>query len=121
MAAGIAVPLGLALEIVPEVDPLSLRPGDELEVRLLWQGRPLEGARLKAFRDGAASAYTVTRTDARGRARIALDRPGLWLLTAIHMQSAADGSEADWRSTWSSLTFEVSSSPVFSGAAPTSR
>jgi len=36
-----------------------------------------------------------------------LDRPGLWLIKAVHMVPAPEGSGAEWESLWASLTFEL--------------
>jgi hypothetical protein len=42
-----------------------------------------------------------------GRASLVLDRPGLWLVKAVHMVPAPEGSGAEWESLWASLTFEL--------------
>ena len=51
-------------------------------------------------------ARVTARTDAQGRARLRLDRPGVWLVKAVHMIPAPAGAGADWESFWASLTFE---------------
>lgn len=60
--------------------------GGSLPVRILFQGRPLEGVL-----DLAA-----------GRT---------WLVKAVHMLPAPAGSGADWESLWASLTFEIPETP----------
>ena len=96
--------VGLTLELIPENDPLALAAGDELTVRAEWRGQPLPGLLLHAFRRGAEGPQDTMRTDEAGRAKIRLDTPGTWLISGVHMTGAAS-SEADWESTWSSLTF----------------
>ena len=115
-------PLGQPLELVPRS-----RPGaaPELRVRVLWQGRPLAGALVKTWRqplaqdgstrpvlerDSVAVAQAV-RSDASGDVRLDVGAPGEWLVSAVHMLPAsqtkpAPGTpDADWESTWASLTF----------------
>jgi len=98
--------LGLELELVPEKNPYALKPGEALPVRLLYQGKPLDGALVVGL---AADAKISART-AGGRASLVLDRPGLWLIKAVHMIPAPKGSGAEWESLWASLTFELPAS-----------
>jgi len=102
--------LGLTLELVPEKDPTALTPlpqGTELPVRLLYLGKPLPGALVTAFTRDQPDARVTARTDAAGRARLRLDRPGVWLVKAVHMIPAPADAGADWESFWASLTFET--------------
>jgi uncharacterized GH25 family protein len=115
-AARATAAVGLPLEIVP-----LAAPGTDamLRVRVLWQGRPLAGALLKAWRAPLAAARTPTdaedrdsvavawqaRTDARGEVNARVATAGEWLLSVVHMEPSAARAEADWESTWASLTF----------------
>lgn len=98
--------LGLPLELVAERNPYTLPAGAPLPVRLLRQGRPLPGALLVAFRKAAPQRKLKVRTDAQGRAELALEGAGIWLLTAVHLYPAPPASGAAWESWWASLTFE---------------
>lgn len=109
-------PLGLPLEIVP----LEL-PGaaPALRVRVLWNGRPLPGTRVKSWRSPlAAQGLTLdaavrdsvrmsweAATDARGELSVPCAASGEWILSTVTMQACPDKAVADWESTWSSLTF----------------
>lgn len=106
-SSGFDRPLGLALELVPEKNPCELGPGEELPVRLLWQGRPLAGALVVALPYSAPEAKRSIRSDRDGRVRFREIGPGVWLLKAVQMMRVADDPSADWRSVWASLTFEV--------------
>ena len=105
--AGFDQPLGLALELVPERSPYALRRGEELPVRLLWQGRPLAGALVSALPYASPEAKQSLRSDRDGRVRFRGIGPGVWLVKAVQMVRVADDPHADWRSVWASLTFEV--------------
>jgi uncharacterized GH25 family protein len=103
--------LGLELELVAEKNPYALKPGEELPLRLLYHGKPLDGALLVAIpKSGPKSAKLSARSDSRGRAALRLDRPGVWLVKAVHMVPAPKGSGAEWESLWASLTFELPAS-----------
>ena len=106
-AAGWNRPLGLRLELVPEANPYTLPPGGVLPARLLYEGRPLAGALVTAFTKDHPEQKVSARSDARGRVALKLDRPGVWLVKAVHMIPAPKESGADWESFWASVTFEV--------------
>lgn len=102
-SAGYDRALGLELELIPERDPYGLKPGEALPVRLLYRGEPLDGALVVALsNDGRVSART-----SGGRVSLTLDRPGFWLVKAVHMVPAPEGSGAEWESLWASLTFDL--------------
>lgn len=99
---------GLPLEIVPEADPFDADM-TALPVRLLADGKPLEGGLLIALRKespamGRGEVISTARTDSSGRAVLTMT-PGFIMIKAVHMVRAPAGSGADWSSTWTSLTF----------------
>lgn len=100
-------PVGLSLELVAEKSPEVLRPGQALPVRLLWEGRPLEGALVVAMSRHDPSRKLSSRTDRQGRVSLSLPAAGIWLVKSVHMVPAPKGTGADWESLWASLTFEV--------------
>jgi uncharacterized GH25 family protein len=78
-----------------------------LKVQLLYLGKPLAGARVTALRKEKPDAKMHVRTDARGRARLMLPAPGMWLVKAVHMIRLENHSQADWESYWATLLFQV--------------
>jgi len=97
---------GLPLELVAESDPYAGK-SPEFRVRLLYRGAALPGALVIAFHKGVPDKRLEARTDASGRARLALDREGVWLLNAVHLFPAPKKSGALWETMWASLTFEI--------------
>jgi len=109
-------PVGLPLEIVPLGDPEASTP---LRVKVLFHNHPLAGALVRGWNQRLAHGTVPTdaaardsvgpvagsRTGADGIATLTLDRPGEWMLSAVHMIPSADRKEADWESLWASLTF----------------
>jgi uncharacterized GH25 family protein len=99
--------LGFTLELLPEKNPYSAKPGDTLPFRLLYEGKPLSGALVQALSKARPDKGVARRTDGRGRVALSLDAPGFWLVKAVHMIPAPAGTDADWQSLWASLTFEI--------------
>lgn len=102
-------PVGLPIELVPEKDPLSLKRGEPLPMRLLFRGSPATGIAVIGARtqaSGSTAIATIGQTDAEGRIAIPVTEPGKWRLHAIYMERLKDPA-ADWESFWATLTFEV--------------
>jgi Domain of unknown function (DUF4198) len=112
-------PLGLPMEIVPDTAPGAHR---ELRLRVLSNGAPVSRALVKAWhrpvllsgrpfdpttRDSIGTAWSG-RTDARGRVTVPVSDAGEWLISVVRMERCKDSDDADWESTWASLTFERS-------------
>ncbi len=109
-------PIGMPLELVPLGDPAT---SSTLRIRLLYQGRPLAGALVKAWnqpllraavpRDAAArdsaGISAQARTDTQGVAALPINRPGEWMISTVYMIPSRDRAVADWESLWASLTF----------------
>jgi uncharacterized GH25 family protein len=99
--------LGFPLELTALQNPYMLRAGQELPVSLTFEGRALPGALVVAMNRQNPSARVMARTDGTGRAALKLSQAGAWLIKAVHMIPAPEGSNADWASFWASLTFEL--------------
>ncbi len=100
-------PMGLTLEIVPEVSPYALPRPAALPVRVIYRGRPLAGALVKLTDLAQDEAPVEThRTDAAGRARFAMPKAGTWLLNVIWTRPL-EGAETDFETTFSSLSFAL--------------
>ena len=98
-------PVGLALEIVPEKDPTTLRAGDEFPVRVLKNGTPLPDFSLGIVREGKTNR-AFKKTDSAGRAVFKLGRDGKWLLRGTELRSSSKPA-TDWESDFTTLSFEV--------------
>lgn len=110
-------PIGLPLEIVPQSPP---GPDPTLHLLVLWGGSPLAGALVKTWRaplgaggdpkDGATRDSVGLawqgRTDSRGELSVPVAEPGEWIVSVVQMVPCGDSSEAEWESTWASLSFE---------------
>ncbi|MGH8286329.1 MAG: DUF4198 domain-containing protein, partial [Steroidobacteraceae bacterium] len=100
-------PLGFKLELIAEFDPYEMGSRREASFRLLFDGKPLEGALVTATSRDAPDSAMRARTDAEGRVKYRLRDTGAWLIAAVHMIEAPPGLGAEWESFWASLTFEL--------------
>ena len=115
--------VGQRLEILLENDPSRLKPDGRLTVKVLFEGRPLAGAKVFACRrvgtpgENQPPAVLTAKTDAAGITHFKLDQPGLWLVRLVHIRPAtvADrrgDSGAQWESVWAAYTFGARLAPV---------
>ena len=104
--------LGFPLELVAERNPYTQGAGEDLPVRLTYEGRPLANALVVAIRRTDPIEKLAVRSDSDGRVRLRLQGGGMWLIKAVHMVPVPAGADsgADWSSYWASLTFQPSGS-----------
>jgi uncharacterized GH25 family protein len=109
--ASVTVPIGLTLEIVPDVNPYLAPRGARLPIHVIYEGRPLAGAlvMLTNLADDA-NPREAHATDRSGRATFALPRTGNWLLNVVWTKIAPQSSDVDYETVFSSLSFGFSHS-----------
>jgi len=108
-------PLGYKAEIFVEQNPGSVKVGDDMTLRVLFEGKPLSNqpvfvsyASREAPENASIpemSAYAL-RTDENGRATFKITQKDKWYIQMIHMQKVED-DDADYESNWSTITFEI--------------
>jgi uncharacterized GH25 family protein len=101
-------PIGLKLEIVPEVNPHDIAPGDTLSVRVFFENEPISDLTIVGGRAGGPRHELRVVTDPEGRAEVLVPDSGRWYLRTIHMIRVEDDPQIQWESFWTTLTFEVS-------------
>ncbi len=105
-SAHLSKALGYTLEIIPLSNPRNTIKNEMFEVQVLYEGNPLENAKIQGLNKMYADAPITTRTDARGIAKLELPYAGLWMFHTVHMIAS---TESDWESFWANLTFEIGS------------
>jgi hypothetical protein len=110
-AAPVTRPGPLPLEIVPDAAPAKPCP-KKLPVHVLYRGRPLSGALVKLTSlEHDANPIETHVTDEKGRPVFNAPQRGDWLLNVIWTEVAPAFSDADFQTTFSSLSFGFSRHP----------
>jgi uncharacterized GH25 family protein len=99
-------PVGLPLEVVPLKDPYALGAADRLPVQVLYEGRPLPGA-LVMLTNLEFDGHPVEQnlTDKSGETSFFMPKVGSWLVNVLWTQPIQGNPDADFDTTFSSLTF----------------
>jgi len=100
----------LPLEIIPPDNINKLKVGDELLLKIMYQGKPLKRAKFNATDEKTALRQEgkwvqESESDADGMVRVKLISKGPWLFTASHELPYTDQSECDKSSYRTTLTF----------------
>ncbi|MCP4246464.1 MAG: DUF4198 domain-containing protein [bacterium] len=110
---GITAKTGQKIEILPLIDPTGLRKGDDLPVRVYYEGGKVTGARVTArvLPPGApgttAEVAAARPTDAQGTTRLTISRAGRWVVRFVH-QVDGDSHAGDQPQRYvAELVFEV--------------
>ncbi len=101
-------PVGMMIEVVPAVDPATLKPGQSLPVQVLYRGKPAAGLTIEtAWTNGEpAQASVVGRTNSEGRLAIPL-RAGRCRITTGYIHRNPNQQVSEWETFLATLTFEV--------------
>ncbi|MBC7620279.1 MAG: DUF4198 domain-containing protein [Candidatus Saccharibacteria bacterium] len=115
-----ATPTSQRLEIKPLNNPLIMKPGSDLRIRIVFDGKPLAGALVKAWHklkrastdrsEGQLLTFR-TRTTANGEAVLQLPYAGGWMVSVVHMVPTLGEPEVDWDSYWGNLSFSLPEAP----------
>ncbi|MFP1133292.1 DUF4198 domain-containing protein [Asticcacaulis sp. W401b] len=104
--AVVVQPLGLTLEIVPEVNPYAPDYAGKLPLRVYYEGQPLPGATVMlnnlAF-DGKPLARIVSDQD--GRVVFEVPKTGTWQINVVWTKPLEADPKHDFETVFSSLTF----------------
>jgi uncharacterized GH25 family protein len=105
-------PLGHALELVPEANPVApMGPGQAIRVKLLFQGKPLADAKVSfiprgvTLKEGFDADYE-RKTDAEGRAKFT-PKAGNYYLLVAHREEPAPAGETKYDSIKYSATMTI--------------
>lgn len=100
-------PLGLTLEIIPALNPLSAEAGSPLPFEVRYRGQPLSGALIKIIRLDQDEEMRKVVTGSDGRVIIPRPETGRWMYHVIWGSPLPDSYDQDYDTIFSSLTFSV--------------
>ncbi len=92
---------GVSLDIVPMKNPLDLKAGDFLPLKVTYQGIPVPDLEV----EGMDHAKVAT-TDKNGVTQVRVSK-GYQVITVTHKEPLKGDPDADFRSMTTTLTFEV--------------
>lgn len=103
--------VGQELELVPLKNPAMLKVGDYLPIRVLFQGKPVQGyplvlATYAGFPSSLAYAH-ASHAGGDGVAKLRILHPGLWLVYVNLKKHYPNPKECDQTSYTSVLTFQI--------------
>jgi uncharacterized GH25 family protein len=98
---------GFPLEIMPEKNPYAVKAGEVIRFKILWQGKPLFGAKVKVWinkdnRTGVQNIYTGQD----GMIETRMSSNGTWMVSVVKMVPSKN-AQADWQRYGSSLVFGI--------------
>lgn len=99
---GFTKPIGTKIEIVPQKNPLSLKAGDKLPVKVILEGKPLENASVYVH----GSHEEIAKTNKDGVATIEL-KGGHNIVSSTTRVPFTNNPDADQLYLRASLAFEV--------------
>lgn len=98
---------GLRLEIIPSQNPYELKPGDYLECKVYYEGKPAQHALVKVWSHiGNRIFLQNIYTENDGSIRFPVSSGGAWMVSTVKM-IRAQSDKAEWQSLWSSLVFGI--------------
>ncbi len=99
--------LGLRYEIIPDQNPYTLKAGDQLQCRILFEGKPAAHALVKVWNIVNNTTFLQNiYTESDGTIRFPISASGSWMVSSVRMiKSEKEG--ADYHSLWASLVFGI--------------
>jgi len=112
--------MGYPIEFVPLRNPYQSKIGEEFQVKLLWDGKPLANQIVYVGNEGTSHSHSEDedhtheakqyRTNEQGIINLKLDISGQWYLRTIRLVETEE-SGLTHESNWATLTFEIPADP----------
>ena len=98
---------GYPIEIIPLKNPYALKIGDKVRFKILFQGKPVFGARVKVWnRNNNRTTIQNIYTEKDGTIEAIISAPGPWMVSVVSMVPSKLAG-ADWQSYRGSLVFGI--------------
>jgi uncharacterized GH25 family protein len=99
--------LGFRYEIIPNQNPYTLKAGDYLDCRVLFDGKPAAHALVKVWnRVGTTTFLQNIYTEKDGSMRFPISASGPWMVSSVRMIHS-ETAGAEYHSLWASLVFGI--------------
>jgi nickel transport protein len=100
-------PMGQRFEVVPQKEATSVRVGESLPIKVIFDGKPVEGAVITTGGGHASGAKDQLKTDKDGLANVKIEKAGLQMVKASHKVPIKNDPDADVLSLASTITFST--------------
>jgi uncharacterized GH25 family protein len=105
-------PIGTKLEIVPQVNPGTVKAGGDLPLTVLYENKPLKGAEIKGTYEGnkygdEGNRDFYAKTDNEGKFIFSPIKAGLWTLAVEVREPYPDKAVCDDEAGDATLTFLI--------------
>lgn len=99
--------LGLRYEIIPDQNPYTLKAGDHLQCRVLFEGKPAAHALVKVWNKVNNTTFLQNiYTENDGTMRFPISASGPWMVSSVRMIHS-EKAGAEYHSLWASLVFGI--------------
>jgi uncharacterized GH25 family protein len=99
--------LGFPAEIIPLQNPYALKIGEKIRFKILFQGKPVFGARVKVWnRSDNRTTIQNIYTEKDGTIEAIISNVGTWMVSVVSMVPSKQAG-ADWQSYRASLVFGI--------------
>jgi uncharacterized GH25 family protein len=99
--------IGLPIEIIPEQNPYKLKKGDPVKFKILYNGKPFFGAKVKVWnRYNNRTSIQNIFAQQDGMIETHISNPGTWMVSVVKMIPSKN-PKAEWQSYWGSLVFGI--------------
>ncbi len=100
-------PVGQQFEIVPQTDPTTLHAGDKLPIKVIYEGKPVQGAVVAVGGGQGSDKDEPLNTDKDGLANVTIAKSGQQLIKATLSVPIKDDPDADQLHVASTITFSA--------------
>ncbi len=99
--------LGLRYEIIPDQNPYTLKAGDHLQCRVLFEGKPAAHALVKVWNKVNNTTFLQNiYTENDGTMQFPISASGPWMVSSVRMIHS-EKAGAEYHSLWASLVFGI--------------
>jgi uncharacterized GH25 family protein len=99
--------LDFRVEIVPQSNPYSMKPGDYLQCQVLFEGKPLPNTLVKVWSKLNNTTFLQNiYTEKDGTVKFPISTKGAWMVSTVKMISG-DLPTSQYHSLWGSLVFGI--------------
>ncbi len=108
-ATGFDTVVGQRLELVPLTDPTAAKPGQDIQFKVLLDGKPTPATVLATYDGFSKTPNTYayyTETDDNNIATVKITQPGFWLVRT-EIKSSLSGGDVDQEGLRAVLAFSV--------------